>query len=75
MQVNQISIDIFPQNKGKGYSGIGTEFGTFVPLENAYRYALERMKHDKELQKEFTEWFYSGNWVLEEETEAGYEIV
>lgn len=48
---------------GAGYKGIGT--GVFVPVEDAYEYALERISLDKDLQKEFVEWFYSGNWIKE----------
>ena len=40
--------------------------GVFVPAEDSYEYALERISLDEELKQEFVEWFYSGNWVKEE---------
>lgn len=49
---------------GPGYKEIGT--GVFVPEEDAYRYAMERISQDENLKQEFVEWFYSGNWVKEE---------
>lgn len=53
---------------GAGYEEIGT--GIFVPEEDAYEYAMERISSDEDLQKEFkemfVEWFYSGNWVKED---------
>lgn len=53
-----------------GYLGIGPENGTFVPVDRAYNYALERcLGGTKEDQEEFqemlVEWFYSGNWIRE----------
>lgn len=47
----------------EGYKEMGT--GIFVPKEDAYEYALERVSQDKDLQKEFVEWFYSSNWIEE----------
>ena len=53
---------------GPGYKEIGTEI--FVPEEDAYDYAMERISTDEDLKKEFkdsvVEWFYSGNWVKED---------
>lgn len=49
---------------GTGRKEIGT--GIFVPEEDAYEYALERISLDDDLKKEFVEWFYSGNWVKED---------
>lgn len=46
-----------------GYKGICTESGVFVKSEDAYKYALERIGADEDLQKEFVSWFYSGNFV------------
>lgn len=46
------------------------EKGTCVNDCDAYQYALEQMQWDEELQKEFVEWFYSGNYVHEEEENA-----
>lgn len=52
-------------NGSAGYSEIGT--GVFVPEEDAYGYAMERISHGTdEEKKEFVEWFYSGNWVKED---------
>lgn len=50
--------------RGPGYSEIGT--GVFVPEEDAYDYAMERISLDEELKQEFVEWFYSGNWIKED---------
>lgn len=51
-------------NNPAGYSEIGT--GVFVPEEDAYDYAMERLYlGTDEEKKEFVEWFYSGNWVKE----------
>lgn len=51
-----------------GYKEIGT--GIFVPEEDAYDYAMERISQDEDLRKEFkeavVEWFYSGNWIKED---------
>lgn len=49
---------------GAGWEEIGT--GAFVPDEDAYDYALERISQDGELKRELVEWFYSGNWVRED---------
>ena len=50
--------------KGAGYSEIGT--GNFVPEEDAFDYALERIAEGtEEEQHEFVEWFYS-SWVKED---------
>lgn len=49
---------------GPGYSEIGT--GNFVPEEDAFDYALERLLDSTEdFKREFVEWFYSGSWVKE----------
>jgi len=48
----------------KMYFGVGQERGNEVDSENAFRYAMERIAHGTpEEQREFIEWFYSGNWV------------
>lgn len=53
-------------NRGAGYSEIGT--GVFVSEEDAYDYAIERISHSTDEKKqEFVEWFYSGNWIKEEQ--------
>lgn len=49
---------------GPGYSEIGT--GNFVPEEDAFDYALERLiGSTEEFKREFVEWFYSGSWIKE----------
>lgn len=48
--------------QGAGHEEIGT--GIFVPKEDAYDYALERVSQDEDLKQEFVEWFYSGNWIM-----------
>ncbi len=47
-----------------GYKEMST--GNFVPEEDALEYAMERLYWDANLQKEFMEWFYSGNWIKED---------
>lgn len=48
--------------------GIFEEKGIVVDENNAFRYALERVVNGKsEVQREFVEWFYSGNWIEEED--------
>lgn len=52
------------------YEGIGPEKDTVVSEDVAFSYALERVRNgDKEEQKEFVEWYYSGNWIKKEEKE------
>lgn len=52
----------------KGWIGVGPESGTFVSEDKAFAYALERCANaGKEEKQEFVEWYYSGNWVREEE--------
>ncbi len=46
---------------GPGYEEIGT--GVFVPDESAYQFALERISMNAEEQKEFIDWYFSGNFV------------
>lgn len=51
-------------NKCSGYEEFGT--GVFVQKKDAYDYAMERISHGTEQEKqEFVEWFYSGNWIKE----------
>lgn len=50
--------------RGAGYTEIGT--GNFVPEEDAFDYALERLlDSEEEFKKEFVEWFYSESWIKE----------
>ncbi len=47
---------------GEGWQNIFNQ--TFVPKEDEFRYALERVQNGTDEEKaEFVEWFYSGNWV------------
>lgn len=50
-----------------GYLGIGPEERIFVPKEDAFEYALRRMLKSPEDQKEFVEWYFSGNWAYWED--------
>lgn len=53
------------------YIGIaGDEKGTCINECDAYRYALEQIQDNPELKEEFVEWFYSGNYIHEEEKDA-----
>ena len=49
------------------YVGIQQEDGNVVPEEQAFAYALCRVMDNPEEKKEFIDWFYSGNWLKEEE--------
>lgn len=51
------------------YCGIGPEKGHIVPEERAYEYALAEIDKDPELRAELVEWFYSGNFIKEEDCE------
>lgn len=57
------SAEIEEKLDGTGYKEIGT--GLFVPEEDAYEYALERVSLDEDLKQELVEWFYSENWIKE----------
>lgn len=41
--------------------------GIFVPEEDAFDYAMERISQDEDLKQELKEmvldWFFSGNWI------------
>lgn len=50
----------------EGWIGIGPEEGMFVADKDALQYAKERLEWDQELQKDFVEWFYSGNYIRSE---------
>lgn len=50
-----------------GFIGVGPEQGTYVPIEDAFEYAVERLKNgSKEEKEEFISWWYSGNFCKEE---------
>lgn len=54
------------------YIGIRSEKDTVIEDDQAYEYALERCLHgtvedQEEFQKMLVEWFYSGDWIYEED--------
>lgn len=54
------------------YKGIGPEEGTAVMEAQAYAYALERclggtLQEQGEFREMLMEWYYSGNWIKEED--------
>lgn len=49
------------------YKGVCINKGKTVEQDEAYVTALIDLLNNEELQKEFVEWYYSGNWVEEEE--------
>ena len=54
------------------YTGIGPEYGKVVDEEQAFDYALERCLHgtiqdQEDFREILVEWFYSGNWIKEDE--------
>ena len=54
------------------YIGIRSEKDTVIEDDQAYEYALERCLHgteedQKEFHKMLVEWFYSGDWLHEED--------
>lgn len=55
--------------KIRGYAGLGDDLGTFVPEEEAFQYAMQRVQWSDYWRKEFVDWFYSGDWVPEEREE------
>lgn len=61
-----------------GYKGIGPESGRYVSAEDAPAYAMERCgiqlsELPGDTQEEFLlmleEWFFSGNWIPDEQDE------
>ena len=58
-------MEVLEKLNGTGYEEIQT--GIFVPEEDAYNYAMERISQDEEEKKEFVEWFYSGNFIFKED--------
>ena len=52
------------------YKGILKETGITVNEDKAFNYAIHRLLDGTEEEKaEFKEWFYSGNWIKENEGE------
>ena len=67
------------ERKDGGWRGIGPESGTFVPQQEAFTAACQecgivRWNPDAQLAREFSEmlieWYFSGNWIWEEEEDA-----
>ena len=48
------------------YVGVFSEAGKEVSVKDSFYYALWRVLSSEEEMKEFTEWYYSGNWILKE---------
>ena len=53
-----------PEEKKPGYINLSDD--TFVPDEDALEYAREHEAQEDMTDEEFTEWFYSGNWIRSE---------
>ena len=53
-----------PEEKELGYINFSDD--TFVPDEDALEYAREHEAQEDMTDEEFTEWFYSGNWIRSE---------
>ena len=49
------------------YVGICQERGNTVDEEEAFLYAICRILSSDAQQKEFVEWYYSGDWIKEED--------
>ena len=52
------------EEKEQGYINLSDD--TFVPDEDALEYAREHEAQEDMTDEEFTEWFYSGNWIRSE---------
>lgn len=58
-----------------GYTGVGIENGKHVDIENAADYAAKQCgikltdKTTGEFRNMFVEWFYSGNWIEDDNNE------
>lgn len=52
------------------YVGIGTERGKCVSDEEAFDYAMEKIRKDPKLFEEYkksvVDWFFSGEWIHKE---------
>ena len=53
-----------PEEKEPGYINLSDD--KFVPDEDALEYAREHEAQEDMTDEEFTEWFYSGNWIRSE---------
>jgi len=58
-----------------GFVGIGYEHGKYIEADEAVDYAAKQCgieltsKTTDEFRKMFVEWFYSGNWIEDDEDE------
>ena len=50
------------------YVGIFSERGKEVAVDDGFYYALWRVLSSDEEMKNFTEWYFSGDWIVEEVT-------
>ena len=48
------------------YKGICSERGKIVNEEYAFGYALNRILNSEDERDAFVEWYFDGNWVMEE---------
>lgn len=47
-----------------GYRGICSNSGIYIPMEEAFSYAMEHLPTESEEDKSaFVEWFYSGDFL------------
>jgi len=57
----------------KGYIGIGHERGKYIGVDEAADYAAKQCgieltnKTTEEFRNMFVEWFYSGNWIEDDD--------
>ena len=51
----------------KVYRGVNTEKGNVVSEEDAFAYALDRVGNDPSLREEFVQWFFSGDFIEEDD--------
>jgi len=52
------------------YNGIFCEKGKLIESDKAFDYAIERILQGTEEEKsEFVDWYFSGNWIKENEGE------
>lgn len=65
-RANFFGKDVDEMSTELRYVGIMSERGKTVSVDDAFYYAMWRVLSDDEVMQEFTEWFYSGNWLLKE---------
>lgn len=66
------TLKLVPMKDQKGFKGIGSNAGQFVPAEDAFTVAAQAVgiivfNHTADDAEEFremlVEWYFSGNWV------------